>query len=90
MDDFSLSPLSLFVQAGPVGKAVMALLLVASIWCWLLIVEGLFGLARLVPRDRAGGFSPLLAAVDEAARVRRACAWAAKPCRSAASACPRR
>ncbi len=65
MDDFSLSPLSLFVQAGPVGKAVMALLLVASIWCWLLIVEGLFGLARLSRALRAYP-SPLLAPIDEA------------------------
>ena len=47
MDDLSLSPLGLFLQAGPVGKAVMALLFAASIWCWLLIVKSLFGLLRL-------------------------------------------
>ena len=41
MDDLSLSPLGLFLQAGPVGKSVMALLFAASIWCWLLIVEAL-------------------------------------------------
>lgn len=47
MDDFSLSPLALFVQAGVVGRGVMLALLAASIWCWLLIAEALFGLVRL-------------------------------------------
>jgi biopolymer transport protein ExbB/TolQ len=65
MDDFSLSPLSLFLQAGPVGKAVMALLLAASVWCWLLIVEALFGLRRLSRALREEP-SPLLASVDAA------------------------
>ena len=40
MDSIPLSPLALFMQAGAVGKIVMALLLGASIWCWVLIVEG--------------------------------------------------
>jgi biopolymer transport protein ExbB/TolQ len=77
MDDFSLSPLSLFLQAGLVGKSVMAVLLVASIWCWLLIVEGLFGVARLsrgLSQAQAGVASPLLAPIDAAgaqeARIR--------------------
>ncbi len=43
----SLSPIALFVQAGVVGKIVMAVLGLASVWCWLLIVEALFGLSRL-------------------------------------------
>ena len=47
MDALSLSPLALFLQAGVVGKIVMIVLGLASIWCWLLIVEALFGLARL-------------------------------------------
>jgi hypothetical protein len=34
MDGLSLAPVTLlFFQAGPVGKAVMAILLVASLWC---------------------------------------------------------
>jgi biopolymer transport protein ExbB/TolQ len=67
MDDISLSPLSLFIQAGPVGRTVMALLLAASIWCWLLIVESLFGLSRLsraLRESRKGRASPLLAPID--------------------------
>jgi biopolymer transport protein ExbB/TolQ len=67
MDDISLSPLGLFLQAGPVGKTVMAFLFAASIWCWLLIVEAIFGLLRLsrALRDAsAGQTSPLLAPID--------------------------
>jgi biopolymer transport protein ExbB/TolQ len=77
MEDFSLSPLSLFLQAGLVGKSVMAVLLVASIWCWLLIVEALFGVVRLsraLRAAQAGAAPPLLAGVDAAglqeARIR--------------------
>ena len=77
MEDFSLSPVSLFMQAGLVGKLVMAVLLVASVWCWLLIVEALFGVLRLsrALREAQGGVqTPLLAAVDaegaQAARIR--------------------
>jgi len=47
MDTLSLSPLALFLQAGAVGKLVMIALLLASVWCWMLIVEALFGLSRL-------------------------------------------
>jgi biopolymer transport protein ExbB/TolQ len=43
----SLSPVDLFWAAGPVGKAVMALLILASIWCWFLILESFYGLTRL-------------------------------------------
>jgi biopolymer transport protein ExbB/TolQ len=77
MDDITLSPIGLFMQAGPVGKAVMALLLIASIWCWLLIVESLFGLLKLsraLRETRAGQSSPLLAPVEalgaQEARIR--------------------
>ena len=68
MDELSLSPLALFLQAGLVGKSVMILLLAASVWCWLLIVEGLFGLARIsrALRNQTGAAAPLLAAVDAA------------------------
>lgn len=47
MDSASLSPWGLFYQAGPVGKCVIALLLLASIWCWTLIVEGALAVRRL-------------------------------------------
>ena len=47
MDIITLSPLALFVHAGLVGKAVMAILLMASIWCWILIVEGIMATLKL-------------------------------------------
>ena len=71
MDGLSLSPVGMFLQAGPVGKAVMAVLLLASLWCWILIVEGVFTvvrLARALRAARAGASSPLLAPIEAAGR----------------------
>ncbi len=77
MDDFTLSPLGLFVQAGPVGRAVMLILLGASIWCWLLIAESIFGVSRLsraLAVVKSGGVSPLLSPIqcagEQEARIR--------------------
>ena len=47
MDTITLSPFALFIHAGLVGKAVMGILLVASIWCWILIVEGIMASLQL-------------------------------------------
>lgn len=47
MDHTSLSPLTMFLNAGPVGKLVMALLLAASVWTWVLIVEGIVAVRRI-------------------------------------------
>jgi len=73
MDALSLSPLALFQQAGLVGKIVMVVLGLASIWCWLLIVEALFGLVRLSRALRYPG-SKLLESSDfegfEEAKIR--------------------
>ena len=60
MDAITLSPLGLFLAAGPVGRGVMILLGLASLWCWVLIIEGLFAAARLRravsgPIDAAAG-----------------------------------
>ena len=60
MDMITLSPLALFVHAGLVGKAVMAILLMASIWCWILIVEGImasFKLRRSLTKASMGDVS---------------------------------
>ena len=43
----SLSPLGLFLQAGTVAKVVIILLLGASVWCWVLIIEAAWSIARL-------------------------------------------
>ena len=47
--DFSI--LSLFLRADPVVKAVIILLLLASIWCWAIIFGKLMGLRRLNTRS---------------------------------------
>ncbi len=69
----ALNPIQLFMQAAPIGKAVLLLLLAASIWCWVLIIESAFGVARLRRAvaasrrsDRATG--GLLGPVAEAGR----------------------
>ena len=53
-----LSPLGLFLNASLVGKAVMAVLFLASLWSWVLIIEGRISVMRLrsaVRKARAGG-----------------------------------
>ena len=58
MEGLNLSPIGLFLEAGLVGKFVMGVLFVASLWCWVLIVEGVISVIRLrraVRAARAGG-----------------------------------
>jgi biopolymer transport protein ExbB/TolQ len=67
----SLAPFALFVEAGPVAKAVFVLLLAASIWCWVLIIEGSWSISRLRRAVRAGRQQPqpgLLLPIVEAGR----------------------
>ena len=47
MQGVDLSPVGLFLGASLVGKAVMAVLFVASLWCWVLIIEGVVSVLRL-------------------------------------------
>jgi biopolymer transport protein TolQ len=47
--DFSVW--ALFLRADPVVKAVILILLLASIWCWAIIFEKLMGLRRLNARS---------------------------------------
>jgi len=66
MDGLSISPVSLFLQAGLVGKSVIILLALASVWCWVLIFEGLFSVARLnraVRGARGGQDNELIAPI---------------------------
>ena len=42
----ALSPVDLFLQAGPLAK-LLAILLAASVWCWVLIIEGAWSVRRL-------------------------------------------
>jgi biopolymer transport protein ExbB/TolQ len=63
----SISPIDLFWAAGPVGKAVMVLLILASVWCWFLILESFYGLTRLrraIRQARKGQRTKLSAIFD--------------------------
>ena len=78
MQSLNLSPIGLFLGASLVGKVVMAVLFLASLWCWVLIIEGAVSVVRLgraVREARAGGplaksLSGVAAAGDEEARRR--------------------
>jgi biopolymer transport protein ExbB/TolQ len=69
MEYTSLSPVAMFLNAGPVGKAVMAVLLLASIWTWVLIVEGAVAVIRIskaARSARSGGPVGLLSPIEAA------------------------
>jgi biopolymer transport protein ExbB/TolQ len=69
MEGLSISPLALFMQAGIVGKTVMGILLFASVWCWVLIIEAFFAVIRLksaVKAAQADRPSKLIAPVLDA------------------------
>ena len=77
MDGLVISPVGMFLQAGPIGKAVMAVLLAASVWCWILIIEGLFTVVKLsrilkaARLDKGASLpAPIEAAGQEAARFK--------------------
>lgn len=53
MESVNLSPIVLFTQAGVVGKTVIILLGIASVLCWIQIVEGFISLTRLGAAIRA-------------------------------------
>jgi len=82
LDQGVLTPIALFTEAGAVAKAVMVILVAASMWCWILIIEGAWSvmqLKRAVSAARLGGspggggkgdlLSPLLSAGREAASL---------------------
>jgi biopolymer transport protein ExbB/TolQ len=69
MEYSSISPVTMFMNAGPVGKVVMGALLLASVWTWVLIVEGIVAvvrIARSARAARAGGAAGLLAPIEAA------------------------
>jgi biopolymer transport protein ExbB/TolQ len=71
MNSVQLSPAEFFLTAGPVGRAVMILLLAASIWCWVLIIEGIVSTARFrgaLRKWRRGETPAMLAPVITACR----------------------
>ena len=78
MQGMDLSPVGLFLEASLVGKAVIAMLFIASLWCWVLIIEGVVSVVRIrraVRTARAAGalensLSGVAVAGDEEARRR--------------------
>lgn len=67
MDYTSINPVTMFMNAGVVGKLVMALLLLASVWTWVLIIEGVIAVSRInkSAQDlRSGGPAGVLGPVE--------------------------
>lgn len=75
MDSIHMSPIDFFQQANAVGKTVILLLLLASVWCWVLIIEGVVGVTRLngaMAAWRGGKDSKLLSPILVAGQAARA------------------
>lgn len=77
MESLSISPINLFLQAGLIGKIVMGALGLASVWCWVLIVEGIVAVVRIgralrVARagQSAAGLEPIVRAGRQAADLK--------------------
>ena len=71
MESLSISPINLFLQAGPIGKFVMGALGLASLWCWVLIIEGVVSIVRLrraIRAARAGTSAVGVQAIADAGR----------------------
>lgn len=73
MQGGEISPIELFMQAGPVVKAVIAILLAASLWCWIIIFEALWTLSRLRRAIKSegtgkGGMAELIGKIFSAGR----------------------
>ena len=69
MSSANFSPIDFFVMAGIAGKAVMLSLLLASVWCWVLIIEGTVGVfcfKAALRGWRVGERAPLVASITEA------------------------
>ena len=50
-ENLDFSVWALFLRADPIVKSVIVLLLVASIWCWAIIIDKVIGLRRLSARS---------------------------------------
>jgi biopolymer transport protein ExbB/TolQ len=72
MEYTTLSPLAMFINAGPVGKFVMLTLVLASVYTWVLIVLGVYSVLKIgkaTRSARAGEEVGVLAPVDAAGRM---------------------
>jgi biopolymer transport protein ExbB/TolQ len=72
MEFAPMSPFGMFLYAGPVSKVVMALLLAAAVWTWVLIIDSVFVFLRVskaLDRARSGGDIGVLWPIAEAGRA---------------------
>lgn len=72
MDIPSMSPLGLFLNAGPVSKFVMMILIAASVWTWVLIIDAVIVTMRIsasIASAREGGAVGVLWPIVDAARA---------------------
>lgn len=71
MDHANLTPLGLFFAAGPVVQGIVLLLIAASIWAWVVILESAFRIYRLSAAlkasEKVGSLAETRLAVIEAA-----------------------
>jgi biopolymer transport protein ExbB/TolQ len=51
--DYSLSPVAMFLNAGLIAKIVMAALVGASVWTWIVAIDGVYVLLRISRALRA-------------------------------------
>ncbi len=71
MEGMVLRPIDLFLQAGPVVKSVILLLVLLSVWCWVIVAECWFALSRLgasLARAEPGADTPTAAVLDAGRR----------------------
>jgi biopolymer transport protein ExbB len=71
MEYTSISPVAMFMNAGPVGKIVMAALILASIWTWVIILLSSYSVIRIgrdVRSARSGGGVGVLGPIDATGR----------------------
>lgn len=69
MEYGSISPVTMFINAGPVGKVVMTVLLLSLIWTLVLIIEGVVVVMRVAKAARivrSGGPAGVLTPIEEA------------------------
>jgi biopolymer transport protein ExbB/TolQ len=71
MDHAPMSPLGMLLNASPVSRLVMIVLLAASVWTWVLILDGLYvvwRLTRALRDSRDGGPTGVLWRIEDAGR----------------------
>lgn len=75
MPNGQLSIVDLVTHAGPVVQGVFVLLVLASVWCWAIIMRAMFNVWRLqrgLAQAKRGGNGRILASLKDAASIERA------------------